>query len=291
MKRKVIVSAGYQGVLPVGPYSNLRPSFGASCEYEMDFETDEILKLNIETMQQELQTICFQSFEREAEKARILKVQQDVKNFRFYPVDVNGETVNFPSVTSIAGYDKEFFNLTDDDLKIYCAQGTIYDAEIRNFVKTGTWKESKDLLECTADRHILKTRATSTGKTLSLESCKFREFLEKFPVTDLKSCEEPAFNRKYKYAGTPDLIGTYNGLKTIVSIKRTKSETDNLVQESAYAKCDGMNIEQMMVVEMKVEADGGNKSGFSKPIVSTEIDRYFELFLRKRSEVQKIYGV
>jgi len=256
-------------------------------EFEQDFKTEDEVRLAIEGGQQMMNEICYSAFEAEAVKARVLKVQEDLKNFRFY--EINGEKL--PSVTSVSGYDKEFF-VGDDDLKIYAAQGNIYDAEIRNFVKTGVWTESKDILECTADRFILKSRPLSNGKVLSTESCKFREFLEKYPITDLKSIEKPVFNKKYRYAGTPDLIGTYNGLKTLVSIKRTKSETDNLIQESAYAKCDGMeDIKQMMVVEMKVEADGGNKSGFSKPIVSTEIDRYFELFLRKRSEVLKIFGV
>jgi len=287
MLRKIKVEGSYSGVLPVASYSNLRPGFMASMEFEQEFKSDDEVRLAIEGGQQMMNEICFAAFEAEAVKARVLKVQEDLKNFRFY--DIDGE--KFPSVTSVSGYDKEFF-VGDDDLKIYAAQGNIYDAEIRNFVKTGEWKESKDILECTADRFILKTRPLSTGKALSLDTCKFREFLEKYPITDLKSIEKPVFNKKYRYAGTPDLVGTYNGLKTLVSIKRTKSETDNLIQESAYAKSDGMeDIKQMMVVEMKNEMDGGNKQGFSKPIVSTDIDRYFELFLRKRNEVLKIYGV
>ena len=108
----------------------------------------------------------------------------------------------------------------------------------------------------------------------------------------MRSIEEPIFNPKHRYAGTPDLLGTYNGLKTLVSIKRTENEVDNLIQESAYAKCEGMeDVKQMMVVEMKAEADGGNKQGFSRPAVTTDVAKYRELFLRKRSDVAKIYGV
>ena len=287
MKRKIKVEASYSGVLPVASYSNLRPGFSASMEFENEFRDDAEVELAIEGAQQKLNAICYQAFEAEAVKARVLKVQEDLKSFRFY--DVDGE--KFPSVTSITSYDKDFF-VGDEDLKIYAAQGCLYDAEIRNFVNTGVWKDSSQLLECTADRFILKSKSLSSGKMLSLAPCNFRGFLEKWPISDLKSIEKPVVNRKYRYAGTPDLIGTYNGLKTLVSIKRTKSETDNLIQESAYAKCDGMeDIKQMMVVEMKHEDDGGNKSGYSKPIVSSEMDRYFELFLRKRSEVLKIYGV
>lgn len=289
MKRKIRVEASFSGVLPTASYANMRPGFLASMEFEQEFKSNDEYLLAVEQSQQELQIVCFQNFEREAEKAKIIKIKQDLKNFRFYPVPNMDE--EWPSVTSIAGYDKDFF-VSDEDLKIYSAQGNIYDAEIRNFVRTGIWKDSSELLECTADRFILKTQKLANGKNLSLDSCKFREFLEKYPITDLVSCDTAVFNRQHRYAGTPDLIGTYNGLKTLVSIKRTKSETDNLIQESAYSKCEGMeDIKQMMVVEMKNESDGGNKQGFSKPLVSTEMDKYFELFLMKRSEVKKIYGV
>lgn len=288
MKRKLTIEASFAGVLPVGAFSNMRPGFLARMEFEQEFQTEDEVSLCIETAQQELQEICYKNFELEATKAKIIKIQADLKNFRFYKID--GE--KYPSVTSIAGYDKDFFNVSDEDLKIYCAQGNIIDAEIRNFIKTGVYKHSQDLLECTADRFILKSRALSSGKNLSLNGWNFQGFLEKFPIKDLVSCEKPVHNKQYLYAGTPDLIGEFNGLKTLISIKRTKSETENLIQESAYSKCEGMEgIKQMMVVEMKSEADGGNKQGFSKPIVSTEIDKYFELFLMKRSEVKKIYGV
>src|SRR3990167_158039 len=289
MKTKVKIEASFSGVLPTGSYANMRPGFSASAEFEVEFKDQAELLMNVETFQSDLQGVCYASFEREALKAKVIKIQEDLKNFRFYDTE-SGE--KYTSVTSITSYDKTFFNVTDADLVIYAAQGNIIDAEIRNFVKTGVYKTSAELLECTADRFILKSRATSKGKMLALDGWNFRGFLEKFPISDLKSIEEPVVNKKHRYAGTPDLMGTYNGLKTLVSIKRTENEVDNLIQESAYAKCDGMeDVKQMMVVEMKAEADGGNKQGFSKPLISLDIDKYFELFLRKRSDVLKIYGV
>ena len=286
MKRKITISSSYSGVLPVAAYANARPGFSAQEEFEIEYTDKAKLDLVIEERQRELMGICLQNYSQEAEKAKIQKIKNDLKNFRFYKV---GDE-EFPSVTSICNYDKDFF-MGDDDLKICAAQGNIIDAEIRNFVRTRVYKQSQDLLECTADRFILKSRALSTGKMLSLDGWNFQGFLEKHPIKNLISCEMPVANKKWRYAGTPDLIGEYNGLKTLVSIKRTKSETDNLIQESAYANCDGMDIQQMMVVEMKSEMDGGNKCGYSRPIVSNEIAKYFELFLRKRSEVLKIYGV
>ena len=287
MLRKIRVEASFSGVLPTGSYSNMRPGFLASMEFEQEFKTEEEAKLAIEGAQIELQAICFQNFEQEALKAKVLKVQEDLKSFRFYTID--GE--KYPSVTSICGYDKGFF-CAEQDLPLYAAQGNLYDKEIRNFVNTGVWVESKDLLECTADRFIIKNRMTENGKTLSLDSCKFREFLEKFPIKELRSIEQPVHSKKHKIAGTPDLIGIYNGLKTLVSIKRTKSAEDNFVQEAGYSLCEGMeDIKQFMVVEMKLEEDGGNKQGFSRPTTTELIAKYQELFLRKRQDFFKIYGI
>jgi len=287
MKRKITVEASYSGVLPVASYSNLRPGFLARMEYEQDFQNEDEVQLAIESSQQKLNAICYEAFESEAVKARVLKVQEDLKSVRFH--DIDGE--KFPSVSSINSYDKEF-HVGDDDLKIYAAQGNIIDAEIRNFVKTGTYLESKDLLECTADRFIIKNKPLSTGKFLALSGWNFRGFLEKYPIKNLVSVEKVVYSKKHRIAGTPDLLGEYNGLKTLVSIKRTKSETDNLTQDAGYSLCDGLeDVQQIMVVEMKAEEDGGNKQGFSKPIVTTDVARYRELFLRKRSDFLKIYGV
>ena len=287
MKRKIKITAGFTGVLPTGSFSNMRPSFGAEMEYVAEFGSQEEISLAIEAGQQELQGICYQNFEAEAIKAKVIKIQEDLKNFRFH--DVDGE--KFPSVSTVTSYDKEFF-VVDEDLKVYCAQGNIIDAEIRNFVRTGVWTDSKDLIECTADRYILKTKALSNGKMLSLSGWNFKGFLEKYPIEGLVSMEEVIYSKKHRIAGTPDLLGKFNGLKTLVSIKRTKSELDNFIQEAGYSLCDTLeDVEQFMVVEMKSEEDGGNKQGFSRPLVTIDVARYQELFLRKRQEVLKIYGV
>lgn len=287
MLRKIRVEASFSGVLPTGSWANMRPGFLASMEYEADFANQEEVNMAVECAQQELQGICFSNFEAEAQKAKVMKVQEDLKSFRFH--DIDGE--KFPSVSTVSSYDKTFY-CKEEDLPLYCAQGNVIDAEIRNFVRTGKWIDGKDLMECTADMFILKNRVTETGKHLSMEPCKFREFLAKFPISDLKSIEKVISSKKHRIAGTPDLIGTYNGLKTLVSIKRTKSEVDNFIQEAGYSLCDGLeDIQQFMVVEMKLEEDGGNKCGFSKPGVTAEVARFQELFLRKRQEVLKIYGV
>lgn len=282
MKRKIKISASFSGVLPTGAFENMRPGFAAEEEFEFDGEThtaDQVMKAR----QQDLQAICYQNYEAEAEKAKIIKIQTDLKNFRFY--EENG--VKYPSVTSFLNYDKDFF-CSDEELKQYSAQGSIIDWEVRNYVKTGVWKDSKDEPSLAAERFIIRS-----GKLgLSLGGWNFIGFLEKHPVKGLKTHEKAIFNYEYKYAGTPDLEGEYEGVPTLISIKRTKNETDNFVQDACYAKCKGMeHIKQIMICELKSPDDGGNKQGFSKATVTKDIDRYFELAKHKRKEFQKVYGI
>ena len=277
------ISASFGGKIPTGSYQNSSPSFFAEETCEIN---DSLQDVNdyIKKRQQALQSICYSNFEAEVVKARLIKVKNDRSEFRFYK-DENGE--EYPSVTTILNYDKEFF-VSDEELKQYAAQGNIIDAEVRNYVKTGVWTSSKDIKELTADRFIIKTGS----KKLALEGWNFIGFLEKYPIKNLKSCDKPLINREWKYAGTPDLEGVYNDLPTLVSIKRTLSETDNLTQDAAYAKCKGMeHIKQIIVVPLKAEADGGNKCGYNKPAISTDIDRYFELFIYQRKEFRKVYEI
>lgn len=282
MSRKITVKSEFSGVVPTASYSNFRPGFSA--EETFDFEgTKDELDILISDRQNELHLLCYQNFQMVAEKARIEKVKGDLKNFRFYEKD----SVQYPSVTSFLNYDKEFF-VSDEELKQYAAQGSIIDWEVRNFVETGVWVESKDVPELAADRWIIKS-----GKLqLALTGWDFQGFLKKYPITNMKSVKEPVFNEQFRYAGTPDIIGEYNGLPTLVSIKRTKNELDNFVQDSCYAKCEGMaHIKQIMVVPLKSEQDGGNLCGYGKPSVTTDIDRYFEIAKYKRNEFKKVYNL
>jgi len=286
VKRKLKISASFSGVLPVGEYANSRPGFSAEEEFEFDGDNS-IVDDVIKTRQQELQVICFGNYQQEAEKARIAKITADLQKDVFH--EIEGE--KYARVSWVSSYDKSFF-VGDEDLKIYAAQGSIIDAEIRNFVRTGVYKESSELLECTADRYIIKSKKLSSGKYLALNGWNFQGFLAKYPIEKLESMDRLFSSKKYKIAGSPDLLGVYDGLKTLVSIKRTEDEVSNFTQEAGYSLCDGLeDVAQFMVVEMKAEADGGNKQGFSKPAITKDVAKYRELFIRKRNDITKIYGV
>lgn len=278
MKRKLKVEASFSGVLPTGSYANMRPSFAASMEYEADFATEAEIKTAIEVAQQELQGICYSSFEMEANKAKIMKIQEDRKDFRFYELK-NGEEV--PSVTSILNYDTEFL-MDAEELKQYASQGNLIHAQVADFITTGTWHKPQEIEGTAADLFILKKGNLS----LSFDGWDFQAFLKKYPIADLKN-GEVVINEKERYGGLPDGYGTINGVKTIFDIKRTPEKVKNFMQMAAYAKASKEKVEQMMIIPLNDKT----LQGFSQPIISTDIDKYMELFLYKRREFKKVYSI
>lgn len=278
MKRKLNIAASFQGVLPTGSYSNMRPMFSASMEFEQEFKTDDELHMTIESIQQNLQAICYQNFEMEANKAKILKIQEDRKDFRFYQLQ-NGEDV--PSVTSILNYDSEFL-VDSEELKQYASQGNIIHAQVAEYIKSGQWRKPQEIEGTTADLFILKKGSLS----LSLDGWDFTSFLKKYPIENLRN-GETVINEKERYGGLPDGYGTVGGVETIFDIKRTPEKTKNFTQMAAYVKASGKKIGQMMIITLNDKTE----QGFSKPIISTDVDKYFELFLFKRKEFKKVYGI
>lgn len=278
MKRKLIIGASFQGVLPTGSYSNMRPMFSATMEYEAEFATEAEVSNAIELAQQELQGICYGNFEMEANKAKILKIQEDRKDFRFYQLK-NGEDV--PSVTSILNYDSEFL-MDSEELRQYASQGNIIHAQVADFIKTDTWHKPGEIEGTAPDLFILKKGNLS----LSLDGWDFQAFLKKYPIDKLKN-GDIVINEKERYGGLPDGYGIVGGIPTIFDIKRTPEKTKNFMQMAAYAKASKEKVEQMMIIPLNDKTD----QGFSKPIISTDIDKYFELFCYKRREFKKVYSI
>ena len=280
MKRKLKISASFQGVLPTGAYANMRPGFSA--EEEFEFEDDgngnSIVDDIITNRQQELQAICFENFRTEADKARIMKIREDRKDFRFYTLPDGSEV---PSVTSILNYDTDFL-VPEDELKQYASQGNIIHAQVAEFIKTGTWKEPKDIEGITPDLFILK----SGSLKLSLDGWDFQAFLKKHPMEKLENGEK-VINEKERYGGLPDGYSTVGGVSSIFDIKRTPEKTKNFMQMASYVKASGRDVKQMIIIPLNDKTE----QGFSKPIISTDIGKYYELFLYKRQAFRKVYGI
>jgi len=278
MKRTITVSASFGGKISTGQYENSSPFFAASEVIEVDYDMDAVADAFIRQRQKDLQEICVGNFEAEAVRAKLAKIRADRKDFRWYG--------DYPSVTSILGYDTDFVK-SEDEMKQYAAQGTIIHAQVAHFVKTGEWKQPMELEGIGAEIFIIKTGSLG----LSLDGWDFPAMVKKYKVTDMANGRE-VVSKKHAYGGTPDLSTCLlDGVKTLPDIKRTPDKVKNFQQMAAYEMAqreNGMEPNEQIAI---FPINDKTEQGFSKPIVTKEIDKYFELFLYKRKEFQKVYGI
>lgn len=278
---KIKVSASYSGKLPTGDYANANPFFMAEVEYETEAVGEQAEK-EIDTNQQRLHAICYRNFKIVAERSHIEKLKNDMKGFRFYQTE-NGD---YPSVTTILTPEFKAW-IGDEELKIATSEGNIAHARAAHYISTGEWVDPKKLEGVANDLMVCRGRV--------LEMWNFPALIEKYPIKEMKN-GRVLYNHTEKYAGTNDaeclypLMGAKDGdyVPTIIDFKRTADRDKNFSQMAAYSKCQGMeHIKQMMIIETNID----NQQGFSKPITSSSIDRYFEVFQHKRAEFRKTYGV
>jgi len=277
MKRTIRVSASFGGKISTGSWENMSPNFSAEETFEVEGDSLQV----IDKRQKELHDLCYRQFQDVAHKATVERIEKEFKNIRFYTAP-NGK--KYPSVTSIRDFDSAFF-ISDADLYEYAAQGNINDIRVKHFIKTGQWIEPMKLEACWPHCHTLKTG----NLNLSLDCGDFPGFLAKYPIAEMV-VGEPVFNNEYEYAGEPDFIGIpkfkeAEPIKSVCDVKRSVDKLKAFVQMAAYAKC--LDLKQMVIVPLNESTE----QKFSKPIVSRDVDGYFEMFLNKRKAFRKRYGI
>lgn len=299
MKRTIEISASFTGKISTGNFENESPFFSAKEIIEYDEETDgkvsaENRDIQIKIRQQELHTICYSQFKRHADAAyaeRIAKIYQDI---RFYD---GKDGLKYPSVTSIIGMDDKFF-VSPDELAQYAARGTIIHKQVEIFLNTGEWKLPKDIAEV-APCYLTVIKG-SLG--LDLEDVDFRGLYADYPFK-FTSLESVVLNDEYRYGGRVDIqcvIESKNpgkwakveGVKfdvpTILDIKTgtTLDKMKGLTQQAAYAKAvDG--IQQIGLLHLNKD----NKCGYSTPVITTNLERYWALFAKKRQDFKNRYAI
>lgn len=275
--KKVTLSASVEAVCPTGPYQNQRFAFGISEEIEVSDDKD--LREKHEAMGSKCYDL-FKTFEQRAVEERI---SLERKDFRFYKL-ATGELV--PSVTTFLNYDADFF-MSAELLQEYASQGNIIDAIGKHFYIKG--KHVTDLKELINTYPELWTDYVIVKKgTLAFDPTNWNipAFHEKHPFK-MHSVGAKVLNEKDRYGGTMDMDGEYEGKLTIADFKRTPDKVKNLCQLACYAKASNKEYKQMMIIP----AYPDNQQGFSKPIISDEIDKFYTIAMTKREGFKKRYGL
>lgn len=296
MKKTIEISASFTGKISTGNFENESPFYSVKEVIEFE-DSEERFKDEdgmIKSRQKELHDICYGQFKRHADAAYAERIAKTYQDIRFYD---GKDGLKYPSVTSIIGMDEQFF-VSPDDLAQYAARGTILHKQIEIFLLTGEWKSPKDISEVSPC--YLTVIKGSLG--LDLEDVDFRGLYKEYPFK-FTSLESVVLNDEYRYGGRVDIqcvIESSNpgkwakieGIKfdvpTILDIKTgtTLDKMKGLTQQAAYAKAvEG--IQQIGLLHLNKE----NKCGYSAPVITTNLERYWALFAKKRQDFKARYAI
>ena len=268
------------GVISEAPFENFRTSFACGMKVELP-ENSDWQAIREELLNDNQQALMFR-FELLKNKLKADYIQKQMAGIRFR----EKEGRQYPSVTSILGFDKDFF-ISDVDLTQYGARGSIVHKLIEHYCDNGKWLDLKELVglypDFREDASIMhRGNLGLTLETLSYE--KFMEVHEKDFEFGIK--EIIIFNDKYLYSGRTDMIGKYKGKKSIID---WKSGVGDFPQLAAYAKGDDIEgIEQLVICPV---GKTDNKSGVMKPRVTINIEKEFNTFLKARAKFAERFGI
>lgn len=214
---------------------------------------------------------------------KIEELQETFKNLRFTLNPATGK--KYPHVTDILYWDAEFY-ISPEELTQYGARGSAVHAMIDHWILTKEWT-----LKVINKRDSILLAAGSLALSNTLDNINFLGFMEKHG----KDCEFGdgefrAFNEEHFYCGQPDRLGKYQGVPAVFDWKCREAKDDDFKQMAAYLKLDDprlKDITRMVIVPL----NPANKSGFGKPVVSDEPEKYFNLFLRDRADFKDKFGL
>lgn len=263
------VTVSKSAVIPVAAYENLRPSFSITAQPDKGESAYKVITYLSDSLSQLIRE--------ESNRCKTEYLEKLYAWIRWYEKD----GIRYPSVTSILGIDKSFGQFTEQELQQYASRGNVLEAMIQIFLTDGKWVDPKEFPQCCEDIEILQTG----NLKLSWEDGSHKEFMAEFgDKIKVEVFQKTVFNTEHLYAGTMDILGTFDGKRSIMDIK---SGTFDMRQLAAYAVCEE-NIEQLVVLPI---GPTENKCGFKKPIICTTIESEFREFIKARAKFRQRFGI
>lgn len=263
------VTAGFSGVIPIGAYENMRPSYEMTVEILNGATPAEVLEY--------IESILRDRFELQVNRAKVDLIEKQYSNMRFR--ERNGK--KYPSVTSILNWDKEWA-VTEDQLRQYASRGTIVHKILEIYLKEGKWVDPNEVKELKEDIAILM--GGSMG--FHWNDCSYKAFMEKHrELIVVDELEKEIYNDELLYSGRYDIKGMYDGKKSIMDFKTGTSW--DMRQLAAYAICEP-DIEQLVILPVGATT---NKCGYMKPIICDTVQNEFKEFAKARAKFKERFGI
>lgn len=191
----------------------------------------------------------------------------------------------FLSVTSIINPDG-VPDVPPEVLSQYASRGSIVHAQVEHFL---THYRVPPVEEVADPKDIEIVEKGTLG--LSVDSCNIRGFFQehgkKFKPMFL---EKKLINRTHKYGGRADIIGLYEEHVAIIDVKTSgdypKDKLNSYwMQLAAYAHCVKPRPTHLVIIPLCDKFE----DGFAEPLVETEVEHYFNLFLKQYDFVKENY--
>lgn len=270
--KEITVSLG--GVIPSHEYGNYRPGYSMTVE-PTNGETPEKVFADCERFLHGM-------FENLANRVKADDIYKTYAKLRRYIRDDK----SYPSVTAILGWDVDLAkqaNMTDDEMLQYACRGHIVEAMINQYLATGKWINPEDEPLLKENVSILATGS----RMLTWNTCSHKAFIEKFgDKIKVEKLQKTVFSDEYLYAGTMDILGEFDGIRSVIDIKCRKGGWD-FRQLAAYAKCE-KDVKQLVVLPV---GDTDNKCGYIKPVICDTIEAEFEKFLKARARFKRRFNI
>lgn len=273
---EIIVSV--TGKIPRRNFENFSPFLSVK-EFLPAEMSDEIRLSRQKELQKQLEII----FNQTRDNIHLEEIQEQFKMLRFTLNPADGR--KYPHVSDILYWDAEFY-VNPDELTQYGSRGSAVHSMIDNWILTKKW-----------DRKVINKRDLIILKNGSLrlfdklESANFLGFIEKYGKDfEFGEGEFRGFNVEHFYCGQPDRVGKYQGIPCIIDWKCRGASEDDFKQTAAYLNMTDPRLKDIFRMVI-VPLDPKNKSGFGKPVVSDERDKYFNLFLRDRHDFRDKFGI
>lgn len=277
--RKIELCASMEAKISTGAFENQTVFHSFKEMLEGDFTDEQLLEIQ----KDKFRKFCAEPTEFQEKELAIKGVQKEFKHLRLLQCPKCGK--KHPSITTVRDFDSKGFYCTDEELDIAIALGSIQDIRCRHYVETGEWKEAKDIELCWP--HLLALKGT--GRETDANLFNFPAFLKKYPLKEMLNGMR-FFNCEWEITSEPDLFGTPEGdwaenVPSVLDYKRNVDKLSAFTQMAVIAKHYG--LKQMIAIPV----NGETAQGFSKAVVSKDVDGYFEIAMDKRRRFRTRYGV
>ena len=263
------ITVSLSGVIPVAAYENLRPGFSITAEPINGESPDTI----VTALQEYLHRLMME----ESNRSKAEAIEKIYSMIRFY----ERKNIKYPSVTSIIGHDKNWFGITEDELQQYASEGKILETLCQYYLEDDVWYDP-NTIQSLHDDIVTVCRGSLN---LRWDTCSYEAFMKQFgEKIKVEAFQKTVYNDEHNYAGTMDILGEFDGKRSVMDFKRQSYDWRQL---AAYAAClDG--IEQLVVLPI---GPTNNKCGYRKPIICDTIQKEFKEFLKARAKFRQRFGI